>query len=375
MLNNKTFYNLLIENGITFFTGVPDSLLKDFLAYVTEQTDKDNHIITANEGNAIALAAGYHLATGKIGLVYMQNSGMGNAFNPLTSLVDKEVYSIPVLLLIGWRGEPGKKDEPQHIKQGRITEDLLKVLEIPFTILPDDPDRAREVIERAMVFMRKESVPFAILVRKGTFHTHKFKDEGEEIYPLNREEAIKIIINNLSLQDIVISTTGMASRELFEYREERKEDHKRDFLTVGSMGHASQIALGISLWRDSNVYCLDGDGAFIMHMGGLSVIGSRGLRNFKHIVINNGSHDSVGGQPTEGFNINITSVAGACGYRSVFMAYTEEDIIEKFNLLKKAEGPSLLEIRVKKGARKNLGRPTISPVENKRSFMNFLMQE
>lgn len=373
MLNCAAFYNLLIKNGIDLFTGVPDSQLKDFLAYIADNTSKEKNIITANEGNAIALAAGYHLATRRVGLVYMQNSGLGNSINPLTSLVDKEVYSIPVLLLIGWRGEPGKKDEPQHVKQGRITRRLLHTLEIPFSVLPDTIEEAEKTLEAALVFMKEENAPYALVVRKGTFESYHLKNKSKTFYKLCREEALKLIIPQLSSQDIVVSTTGQTSRELFECREELKQDHSRDFLTVGSMGHCSQIASAIALSKPSrNVYCIDGDGALIMHMGALGIIGSQGPANFKHIVINNGAHDSVGGQLTVGFQIDIPSIAEACGYRSVFKAETGEEVTQKINMLKTVRGPALLEIRVNKGARQDLGRPTISPIENKQAFMSFI---
>jgi phosphonopyruvate decarboxylase len=373
MIECKVFYDLLLKNNIDFFCGVPDSLLKDFLAYVMDHTRKEKNIITANEGSAVALAAGYHLATGKVGMVYLQNSGQGNTINPLTSLVDKEVYGIPVLLLIGWRGEPGRKDEPQHVKQGKITKSLLQALEIPFIVLPDTLEEVEKALEVACTFMREQSAPYALVVREGTFTSYHLKSSSETSYPLCREDALKLIIDQLSPRDIVVSTTGKTSRELFEYRKVLKQDHSRDFLTVGSMGHCSQIALGIALSKpDKNIYCVDGDGAVIMHMGSLAIIGSQAPSNFKHIVINNGAHDSVGGQPTVGFQIDIPAIAKACGYRSVFKAETDEEVTREVGSLKIANGPALLEIRVDKGSRQNLGRPTTTPLENKRAFVRFV---
>ncbi len=373
MINCKQFYDLLIEKQIYFFTGVPDSLLKDFCAYVTDNTSADKNIITANEGNAIALATGYHLATGKIGLVYMQNSGQGNTINPLTSLADQEVYSIPILLLIGWRGEPNKKDEPQHIKQGKITLKLLDTLEIPYSVLPDSIEQTKKVLETTFNFMKEKNSPYALIVKKDTFESYSSEKEMKTSFEHLRESALKLVINTLDPDDIVVSTTGMTSRELFEYREDLKQDHSRDFLTVGSMGHSSSIALGIALSKPNRqVYCLDGDGAVIMHMGSLAIIGTQKLKNFKHIVINNGAHDSVGGQPTAGFEIDITSIAKACGYKLALEAETTEEIIESMKKLKNTEGPALLEIKVNKGARKDLGRPTTTPLENKKVFMEFL---
>ena len=373
MIDCKKFYDILMEKGIDFFTGVPDSLLKDFCAYITDNSK--NNIITANEGNAIALVAGYHLSTGKIGLVYMQNSGQGNSANPLISLVDPEVYSIPLLLFIGWRGEPGEKDEPQHIKQGRITLDFLKTLGIPYQILPENIDEAKKSLDVAIDSIKIRSAPYALIVRKGTFEKYELKNNIKTSYELSREDAIKLIIDKLDERDIVVSTTGKISRELFEYREKLGQRHERDFLTVGSMGHSSSIALGVALQKPNNkIYCFDGDGAMIMHMGALSIIGSEGPKNFKHIVFNNGAHDSVGGQPTAGFNIDFPLIAKACGYKLTLKAETKDEVKEMISLLKFKDGPCLLEIKINKGSRDDLGRPTRTPKENKEDFMKNVLE-
>lgn len=370
MVNCKLFYEILIQNGIDFFTGVPDSLLKDFCAYVTDNIPEEKNIIAANEGNAIALASGYHLATKKFALVYMQNSGLGNTVNPLISLADKEVYSIPMLLLIGWRGEPGIKDEPQHLKMGKSTLNLLDTLEIPYSVLNDNYE---EIIKNAIIHMRNKKSPYAIVVKKDTFEKYELKNKKNTNYKLNREGAIKTIVNLLDEDDVVVSTIGMASRELFEIREANKQGHEKDFLTVGSMGHSSSIALGIALEKPNRqVYCFDGDGALIMHMGVLAIIGQLKPKNFKHIVFNNYSHDSVGGQPTAAFNMDIPSIAKANGYVAVFSAETKEEITNKIEKIKSMNGPVLLEIKVNKGARKDLGRPTTPPLQNKENFMEFL---
>lgn len=378
MLNPKEFCNSLKKNEIDFFTGVPDSLLKDFCAYVSDNINPEKNIITANEGGAIALAAGHYLATGNPALVYMQNSGQGNALNPLTSLVDKEIYGIPMLLLIGWRGEPGTKDEPQHIKQGKITLSLLDVIGVQHEILPDNINAAEKSLDHALSFMKQKSSPYAFVVRKGTFENYssdKQNNQPGRIYELSREDAIKAVVNSLWPKDIVVSTTGMASRELFEYRESLNQGHEKDFLTVGSMGHSSQIALGIALSKPNrNVYCIDGDGSLIMHMGSLGIIGQQKPKNFRHIVINNGAHDSVGGQPTAGFDIDIPGIAKSCGYNAVFTAKNKEELSSNLKNLISTEGPSLLEIKVSKGHRKDLGRPTTTPEENKKAFMKFLSQ-
>ncbi len=370
MIPNESFYRCLKNHGIGFFTGVPDSLLKNFCAYVTDSTPSKNNVIAANEGNAIALAAGHYLATGEIGMVYMQNSGLGNAINPLTSLADKEVYSIPMLLLVGWRAEPGVKDEPQHIKMGKVTLKLLETIGIPYEILNENFE---EIIKKAKDYMGKESAPFAIVVKKGAFEEYKLKNKKETSYELSREEAIKAIVALLDSSDIIVSTTGMASRELFELREFNKQSHEKDFLTVGCMGHSSSIALGIALEKqEKQVYCFDGDGALIMHMGALSTIASLKPKNFRHIIFNNFAHDSVGGQPTSAYNIDIPAIAKANGYTYAGSAETKNEIINQIAQIKKTDGPALLEINVNKGARNDLGRPTKTPVENKEEFMEFL---
>lgn len=375
MINVKEFYDILKKNEIEFFTGVPDSLLKYFCAYVQDNATKEKHIIAANEGNSIGLATGYHLATGKIGLVYLQNSGQGNIINPLTSLTDPEVYSIPMLILIGWRGEPGRRDEPQHVKQGKITLELLNTLGIPYQILPESIDVAETIIKKAIESMKVRSAPYALIVKKGTFEEYKLKSKIKINFNFSREESLRLVLDNLNSQEVIVSTTGKTSREIFEYREALGQSHKRDFLTVGSMGHSSQIALGISLSKSKKqVYCIDGDGAIIMHMGTLSTIGQYAQKNFKHIIINNGSHDSVGGQPTAGFDIDIPAIARSNGYTTAFTAKTKEEIKEKINQLKTTEGPALLEIKVNKGARKDLGRPTSSPIKNKEDFKRFLQE-
>ena len=272
-LHPKQFVDTLARAGVDFYTGVPDSLLKDLLAYIEAEVSRERHITAANEGNAIGIAAGYHLATGGIAAVYMQNSGLGNAVNPLTSLADREVYSIPMLLIVGWRGEPEVKDEPQHIKQGRITKKLLETLEIPYT------DKVEEV-GRMIELAQKESRPVALVVRSGVFEGYKSPVAPSAPDSMTREEAIELVIARIEQDAIVVSTTGKISRELYEVRKRRGE-RVQDFLTVGSMGHAAQIALGIATQKkDRTVYCLDGDGATIMHMGALATVGWVKPKNF-----------------------------------------------------------------------------------------------
>ena len=374
MIDSAVFFDALNNHDVSFFTGVPDSLLKDFCAYVTDHAGEKKHIIAANEGNAVGIAAGHYLATENPAVVYMQNSGLGNAVNPLTSLVDPDVYSIPLLLVIGWRGEPGIKDEPQHIKQGKITIPLLQTIGIQHRILPADQLQALECLDEAVRVMRTETRPYVLVVRKGTFEPYRLQATTLTNYEMTRENAIKIFAENLKPDDVVVSTTGKASRELFEYRlAAGQKDTGQDFLTVGSMGHASQIAMGIALARpDRNVYCLDGDGALLMHMGGLAIIGSQNMSNYKHIVINNQAHDSVGGQPTVGDQIDIPTIAKACGYRHSTRVETQAELLQQLKILQQINGPALLEIRIKRGSRADLGRPTSTPLQNKESFMRFL---
>ena len=372
MIGPKAFYIFLRRRGINFFAGVPDSLLKHFCAYITDTAKPSSHIIAANEGGAVALAAGYHLATGKIGLVYMQNSGQGNSLNPLVSLADLKVYGIPMLLLIGWRGEPGVKDEPQHKRQGEITLGLLKTLGIPFAILPRSSSGAEKAVRKAVAQMKVSGSPYAFVVKKNTFAPYKSKRTEGFSRPLAREEVLEYITDEMQGDEILVSTTGKTARELFEIRERSGRGHEKDFLTVGSMGHSSQIALGIALAKsDREVYCLDGDGAFIMHMGAVAVIGNKTPRNFKHIVLNNFAHESVGGQPTAATSMDIPAVARACGYKQVFLAQSQAELRRALLRLKRVRGPALLEIRVRQGSRDDLGRPTLSPKQNKELFMEF----
>ncbi len=373
MISPKFFVDALNTYGIDFYAGVPDSLLKNVCAYIADNLDEKHNIITANEGGAIGLAAGYHLATGRIGCVYMQNSGEGNIINPLASLTDKDVYNIPVLLLIGWRGQPGVKDEPQHVKQGKITTTILDMMGIGYSVLSKDEVEANEQISSAISRMKSTNEVYALIVEKDTFAPYTIKYIRSNDLSLNREDAISIVADALDQKDIIVSTTGMISRELFEYRTRNGQGHERDFLTVGSMGHASQIALGIAFEKtDRRIWCFDGDGSVIMHMGGLAIVASKSPQNYIHVVFNNGAHDSVGGQPTVGLDIDLCSIAKAVGYKSAFSAENKEELAGILSEAKRKDGPVFIQVRVKKGNRKDLGRPTTSPVQNKWALMNFL---
>ncbi len=374
MIDCKNFFESLQKNGIGFFTGVPDSLLKDFCAYVTNHTKGKEHVIAANEGGAVALATGYHLATGNIPLVYLQNSGLGNTVNPLLSLADKEVYGIPMILVIGWRGQPGIKDEPQHIKQGRIQNHMLEAMEVPYFTLDASEQNLSAFIAGVVKTAVQKKSPVAIIVKKGTFSPYPLSPSEQGQFEMSRESAIQLILQSIPAGAIVVSTTGKASREVYECRMALKQGHERDFLTVGSMGHASQIALGVSMQINKPVYCLDGDGAAIMHLGSLGISGKYASGNFTHILINNGSHDSVGGQPTIGFEIDFCKIADACGYKQVFSVSKASELGASLKEQRQNNGPVFIEVCVNNGSRKDLGRPRSSPEENKTNLMKHIRE-
>ncbi|MCL2186029.1 MAG: phosphonopyruvate decarboxylase [Treponema sp.] len=386
MIDPQFFLNQLDAHGTDFFTGVPDSLLKSFCAFVTDNSGTDKHIIAVNEGAAVALAAGYHLASGKIPLVYMQNSGIGNAVNPLLSLAG--IYRLPMVLLIGWRGEPDTefKDEPQHYIQGKVTCALFDAMEIPYIVLSDNENDVKTQIDKCYAKINADKTPYALIVRKDTFSSYTLSSDAppDVNEKMTREEAIEEIILSSSEKEVFISTTGMASRELFELRNKYNTGHERDFLTVGSMGHASSIALAAALTKkDRPVTCIDGDGAALMHLGSLAAIGERKPQNLRHIVLNNGAHDSVGGQPTIAQKINLCAVARGCGYKSVYLTNNKYELRHALretqinsaascDIPDESKGPFFIEVIVRKGGRKDLGRPDITPEENKKMFMQFL---
>ncbi len=361
----KDFYDTLIKSDINFFTGIPDSLLKSILAYITEKSNSKNNIISANEGSAVSIGIGYHLATNKTPLIYMQNSGLGNSINPLLSLADKLVYSIPMILLIGWRGQPGNKDEPQHKKQGKVTLSMLDAMKIKYIII--DKNSSLKGVSKIINFAKNNSEPVAIVVKKSTFENYILKKEISNKYSLTREEALNKIVSKIQKKTIIVSTTGMCSRELYEIK--RKENYF-DFLTVGGMGHASQIALGIALKKKKHqVVCIDGDGASIMHLGGLTTIGINKPNNFKHILLNNGVHGSVGNQPTNSFNIKFSNALKAFGYDKVDSCSKISDIDKKILELLNSKNLSFLEIKINTTFRENLGRPNSTPIDNKMKLM------
>lgn len=362
-IDTSTFYDHLTSKGVELFAGVPDSLLQDLCACIYDRTPREANIVTANEGNAVGLACGYHVSTGKYAAVYLQNSGLGNIVNPVLSLAHPEVYSVPMLLIIGWRGEPGVKDEPQHVAQGRLTPELLDSLEIPYKVV--EPDAWQSQIDDALEVMKSANTPVALVVRKGTFSKYALSEESARPdLTLKREEALSAVLEAVGPDAFIVSTTGKTSREVFELREQRGEGHVRDFLTVGGMGHSSSIAMGACLGTDELVYCVDGDGGFLMHMGAAPVIAQRARDNFRYILINNGAHESVGGQPTVGFDVDIPAILKGSGFDHV-ETVSEESAIPDAVARLSAHPRSALIIETAQGSRSDLGRPTVTPSDNK----------
>ncbi|MBK8538234.1 MAG: phosphonopyruvate decarboxylase [Candidatus Competibacteraceae bacterium] len=376
MIQPNEFITLLEKLDIRFVTGVPDSLLKDVCACITSYMPVDLHIIATNEGSAVGLAIGHYLATGRPALVYLQNAGLGNVVNPVASLADPQVYAVPMVFMIGWRGEilaDGGQlhDEPQHVKQGQITTLQLEILGIPYRVIDGMTIDIKPALENLISLAMARSGPVALLVRKHSFEPFKLTKLQGDHDLMSRETAIETVLEVLPDNLPIVSTTGMASRELFEIRKISGSGHHRDFLTVGGMGHASQIAAGIALAKpNKKVVCLDGDGALLMHMGGLTISADR--NNLLHIVINNGAHDSVGGQPTKAEVLDLKRIASACGYGVVALAIDQEEIRSNVRTMLDAGCSAFLEIKCRRGARADLGRPDRTPVANKIDFMNFL---
>ncbi len=393
MINCHDLAEEFKRNDLTFFTGVPDSTFKDWMKFLADGNGLES-VIACNECEAAAISAGYHMATGKTGVVYMQNAGLGKTVNPITSLLSKDVYAIPSVLMIGWRGEPGEIDEPQHKMMGRVMLKQLETLEIPYEILPENAAVAGETIKRMKEVSEANGHPSAIIIKKGTLEKYVNQNPARKGFlpPTNqnyaenvldimgdsidvgREDAIKVIVDTMDDSGVVVSTTGKASRELFEYREALDQGHEKDFLTVGSMGCSSGIALGIALKKERPVYVFDGDGAALMQMGTFSTIGRYGPRNLRHIILDNQAYDSTGEQPTNSSVVDFGAIALGSGYNSARTVNTLEGIKRALKEMESREGPALLRVLVKTGARSDLGRPTRTPIENKRDFMDFLQK-
>ncbi|MBO5570624.1 MAG: phosphonopyruvate decarboxylase [Clostridia bacterium] len=356
MLDQTKVFDCLAQNGVSFFTGVPDSYLNGFCNYALSHCGSRN-VITANEGNAVALAAGHYFASREIPLVYMQNSGEGNAVNPLASLADKDVYAVPMILLIGWRGQDNTEpNHPQHWRQGEITGSILDVLHIPYTVLSDSDEEFAKTVEKAVKYCTETRGVYAFIAPKGVMADPDKPNNVDAVYPMSREEAIEVILEHMPEDTIYSATTGRATRELFFLREKRGETKARDFLNVGSMGHASSVALGIALEKpERHVVALDGDSAAIMHMGTLTMVSKLEAPNFMHVILNNGAHESVGGQPSAGHRVEFTKIAEACGYATVGRAVeTEAELIEAIERLKNCGKASFIDCRIHKGLNRKL---------------------
>ena len=360
--------------GINVIAGVPDSTLKQFCDGLQTYQGNFKHYVTANEGAAVGLAVGSFLASKKPACIYMQNSGLGNIVNPYASLVHQDVYGIPMLFIIGWRGEPGVKDEPQHVFQGKITCELLELMEIPYSVI--DKNTTTEEMEKILKDASselEENRPYAIVVKKDTFESaekYVWKNEGT----LNREQVLGSLLEVIDKEDCIVSTTGKISRELYEQSKLIRGTHEALFMTVGGMGHASMIAFGIAQeQKNRQVYCFDGDGAVLMHMGALAFLASNAPDNFTHIVLNNQAHESVGAMPTDCGQVNLSEVAKASGYKTAKRIYTREELEEIKKELKDIKGPKFYEIMVSLGSRADLGRPKESAQNNRDSFMKFCL--
>ena len=356
MLNQEKVFEELVKHGVTFFTGVPDSYLNGFCNYALDNCGNRN-IITANEGNAIAIASGHYFASNEISLVYMQNSGLGNAVNPLVSLVDKDVFAVPMLLLVGWRGQGNTEpNHPQHKLQGEITPRLLEIMHIPYTILEDDDKKFANTVEKAVKYCKENRQPYGLIAPKGVMAANDKPNNMDRTYPMSREEAMEVILNNMPGDTIYSATTGRATRELFFLREKRSETKAHDFLNVGSMGHASSVALGIALEKpERKVVALDGDSACMMHMGAMTMVSKLDVPNFMHVVLNNGSHESVGGQPSAGHKVDFTKIAEACDYATVgHPVTTEVELMEALEVLRNCGKASFIDCRIHKGLSRKL---------------------
>jgi len=370
MIQSKELFEVLKQQDLSFITGVPCSTYRDFLIYVNNHEEEITHIRATSEGESIGIAAGYYLATQKVPLVYMQNSGLGNAINPLTSLMDKEVYSIPALLFVSWRAEPGQHDEPQHKKMGRIMCDMLDVLEIPHEMADSNLFYLARQIKKMKEKALQERMPVALIFRQGILAKDQVALEEKQY--MTREEVLETLLAKIG-KNIVVSTTGKASREIYEIREKSGEGHQFDFLTVGSLGCASSIGLGIAKSQSKNVYIIDGDGSLLMKMGTLATIGNYKPKNLAHILIDNGVHESTGGQPTVSRTVHWEGIFQAVGYQSVMTVETRDELGSL--KLDQINGPLAVVIRVSPGSRDNLGRPATTPAQNKEGFMEFLFAQ
>ena len=355
MKNSIKLGSLFFKNNITFCTGVPDSLLKPFLKNI-KKVGKFKHIQAVNEGNAVSLAAGWQTVSNKVPLVYMQNSGLGNAINPLISLTHSKVYSIPLVLLIGWRGEPNKHDEPQHIEMGKITLDILKLLNIK-TIILGKKFSSHKVNELINYSIKNKKV-VAFLVKKEFFNNEGIKEKNNlNSNNILRYNFLETLVDEIEINTRIISSTGYTSRELDEIRKRKINSKGKDFYMVGAMGHTSIFSLGVAEATKKKIICIDGDGSMLMHFGSLFTIGQMKKTNLKYILLNNNCHESVGSQKTNINNVNINIISKGLGFQNYTKISNKKNmriLTKKFLNSKKS---NFLEVRIKNISIENLGRP------------------
>ena len=365
MIKVESLVKILKRNKSTFFTGVPDSVLKE-LSYTLQNKDKKEHIIATNEGTAVSIGIGHYLSTKEVPCVYMQNSGLSNALNPLLSIAHEKVYAIPLILIIGWRGSPRIKDEPQHNVKGKITESILKLLNIKYTILRSINDLDK--FEKQIKFSKKKNSIVACLIEQGTLEKIDRIKKNSDFYKLNKELFLKTLLQSLDKNTKVISSTGYNSRELMHIRSKYKIIKTKDFYMVGGMGHTSSVALGYSLTSKKKIICIDGDGSFLMHLGAIKTAGTFANKNFKYILLNNNSHDSVGGQNTYANNINFEKLSKSLGFKKFYSIKNDKNLKKTIKTFLSDDTLSFLEVKVSNSKIKNLPRPT-DLIKIKNEFM------
>jgi phosphonopyruvate decarboxylase len=360
MIELKNLVELLKKEKFGPIMGVPCSVFKHFLNFIINKKSFE-HYACSSEGESLGLAAGFAMA-GKYPIIYMQNDGYGNVINPLSSL--QLMYELPALLMISWRGEPGKKDAPQHKLMGETLLGLLEIFDIPYAVV--NKGNIESEIVNAKKYMKKKQKPYALIFKKGTIENFEVKKEESKLN--NRYDYLEILKNCLNKYDIILGTTGFTGRELFQ-----TVSCNSKFYMMGSMGCLSSMGLGLAKsYHKKTVYVLDGDGALLMKLGSLSTIGNYQPDNLIHICFDNNQYESTGGQKTTASTTNFVKLAEACNYKKAIMIDNTshfEKIISKISLLEK---PLFLHIKITSGTIENLKRPSFSPIEMKKKFMESL---
>ena len=354
MIKIDSLINVLKKNDINFFTGIPDSILIELSRFL-QNKNKRKHIRATSEGSAISIGIGHYLSTKQVPCIYMQNSGLSNALNPLISITSKKVYNIPLVLIIGWRGSPRVKDEPQHNVKGKITESILKLLNIKYTIVRSGNDLSQfnKIVKNA----KKNNNIAACLIEQGTIKKIKKTYNKKNFYKLNKELFLKTLLETLEKNSKVISSTGYNSRELMYLRNKYKLINTKDFYMVGGMGHTASVALGYSLSTKKKTICIDGDGSFLMHLGSIKTAGTFANNNFKYILLNNNSHDSVGGQNTYANNIDFEKLSKSLGFKKFYKIKNNKNLKQNIKRFLKGNNLNFLEVKITNSKIKNLPRP------------------